>query len=110
MNARAINSAAGVVLAAMKQRQTAAGIAAALDAAGLLMSPETAAEIAKQSPWQRATDGLNALVDAGVGFHFEPDGHISNPAGGEHIEWDHGRERFVLTAESGLDAEAGERP
>jgi hypothetical protein len=45
VNASRINSAAGVVLAAMKQRQTAAGIASALDAAGLLMSPETAAEL-----------------------------------------------------------------
>ncbi len=53
---------------------TAAGIAAALEAAGLLQSPESAA-----SPWERAVAGLNALVDADVIFHVEPDGHISAP-------------------------------
>lgn len=48
------------------------------------------------SPWQRATDGLNALVDAGIGFHIEPDGHIANPFGDEHIEWDRSAERWRL--------------
>ncbi|KPL29095.1 hypothetical protein JI76_28680 [Streptomyces anulatus] len=47
MNARRINAAAGVVLAAQKQRNTATGIAAALEAAGLLQSPESAAERAQ---------------------------------------------------------------
>ncbi|MDX3074582.1 hypothetical protein [Streptomyces sp. MI02-7b] len=45
MNARAINAAAGVILASMQRKQTAAGIAADVEAAGLLMSPETAAEL-----------------------------------------------------------------
>ncbi|MGW9249710.1 hypothetical protein [Streptomyces badius] len=45
MNARRINAAAGVILAAQKQRQTPAGIAAALEDAGLLQSPESAAEL-----------------------------------------------------------------
>ncbi|WP_037616321.1 hypothetical protein [Streptomyces aureus] len=46
MNARSVNAAAGVVLAAMEQgRRTATGIALALDAAQMLMSPETAAEL-----------------------------------------------------------------
>ncbi|WEH40769.1 hypothetical protein [Streptomyces sp. AM 2-1-1] len=39
-------------------------------------------------PWERAVEGLNALVDAGESFHVEPDGHISNPVGDQHIEWD----------------------
>lgn len=47
MNARAVNAAAGVIHAAMKTRQTAAGIAMAVEVAGLLMSPETAAELAR---------------------------------------------------------------
>ncbi|MFD8970508.1 hypothetical protein ACFV0C_36900 [Streptomyces sp. NPDC059568] len=47
-------------------------------------------------PWQRATDGLNALIDAGVPFHIEPDGHISNPSGNEHIEWDRATQRWRL--------------
>lgn len=45
MNVRAINSAAGVILAALEQNRVPAGIAAALDAAGLLNSPEHAAEV-----------------------------------------------------------------
>lgn len=45
MNTRPVNSAAGVILAAMQQKQTAAGIAMALEAAGLLMSPEAAKDL-----------------------------------------------------------------
>lgn len=44
MNARRVAAAAGVVFAAMKTRQTATGIAAALESACMLQSPETAAE------------------------------------------------------------------
>lgn len=47
MNARAVSAAAGVVHAAMKTHSTAAGIAMAVEAAGLLMSPEVAAELAR---------------------------------------------------------------
>lgn len=46
MNTKLINSAAGVINAALTQNRTAAGIALALDSAGLLMTPETAAELA----------------------------------------------------------------
>ena len=49
------------------------------------------------SPWERAVAGLNALVDAGVDFHVEPDGHISAPFSDEHIEWDLKARRWVLT-------------
>ncbi|WP_262058575.1 hypothetical protein [Streptomyces sp. STR69] len=45
MNTKAINSAAGVINAALTQGRTAAGIALALDSAGLLITPETAAEL-----------------------------------------------------------------
>lgn len=44
MNARRVAAAAGVIHAAQKNRQTAAGIAASLEAAQLLQSPESAAE------------------------------------------------------------------
>ncbi|WP_406143688.1 hypothetical protein [Streptomyces anulatus] len=160
MNAKRINAAVGVVLAAQKQRQTAAGIAAALEAAGLLQSPESAAEVVvlrervaeleaeaygdavirlvdpvsqirhlhacvaaqrsradvldhlcgtyqeraellEGSPWERAVAGLNALVDAGVAFHVELDGHISAPFSDEHIEWDLKAKRWVLTHDDG---------
>ncbi|MFI5664631.1 hypothetical protein [Streptomyces sp. NPDC051684] len=46
MNCRAINAASGVIFAAQQQGRLAAGIALALDSAGLLNSPEHAAEFA----------------------------------------------------------------
>jgi plasmid replication initiation protein len=45
VNAKLVNSAAGVILAALQQNRTAAGIALALDSAQMLMTPETAAEL-----------------------------------------------------------------
>ncbi|WP_051858501.1 hypothetical protein [Streptomyces cellulosae] len=44
MNTKLVNSAAGVILAALTQNRTAASIALALDSAQLLMTPQTAAE------------------------------------------------------------------
>ncbi|KOV86110.1 MULTISPECIES: hypothetical protein [unclassified Streptomyces] len=49
MNTRSVNSAAGVILAAMQQNRTPAGIALALESAGLLMSPEAARDMASVS-------------------------------------------------------------
>lgn len=40
-----VNSAAGVINAALTQNRTAAGIALALESAQMLMTPETAAEL-----------------------------------------------------------------
>ncbi|WP_030992175.1 hypothetical protein [Streptomyces sp. NRRL S-1813] len=154
MNVRAISAAADLICRSMKRKHTAAGIAADLDAAGMLQSPETAAELEQQattgrmaviedvaawlksvgetgaaylvstcdisegqapgadvSPWQRAVDGLNALATAGIPVHVEPDGHISNPCGTEHIEWDRAAERWVLTHdEDDADAEPHPEP
>lgn len=45
MNTKAVNSVAGVILAAQRQDRTPAGIALALESAQLLMSPEIAAEL-----------------------------------------------------------------
>ncbi len=54
MQTRAVNAAAGVLLAAMQQgRQTPTGLALALDAAQLLNSPEAAAEFEKLLRWHR---------------------------------------------------------
>ncbi|MFI2426562.1 hypothetical protein ACH5A7_21110 [Streptomyces sp. NPDC018955] len=47
MNTKSVSSAAGVILAALQQNRVPAGIALALDAAGLLMTPETAQELAE---------------------------------------------------------------
>ncbi|MFC8625646.1 hypothetical protein [Streptomyces anulatus] len=53
-------------------------------------------DLPENGPWERALDGLNALVDAGVPVHIEPDGHIANSSGDEHIEWDRGAGRWRL--------------
>ncbi|MFE9936368.1 hypothetical protein [Streptomyces hirsutus] len=60
MHTRAINTAAGVLLAAMQQgRQTPTGLAIALDSACLLNSPETAAELERLR--ERSTAALSEL-------------------------------------------------
>lgn len=71
-------------------------------------------ELEAASPWERAVAGLNALVDADVVFHVEPDGHISAPFSDEHIEWDRKARRWVLTHDEDeglppLPTEAAER-
>ncbi|MFF1297980.1 MULTISPECIES: hypothetical protein [unclassified Streptomyces] len=45
MNTKLVNSAAGVINAALTQNRTAAGIALALDSVQLLLTPEMAAEL-----------------------------------------------------------------
>ncbi|MFI6251451.1 hypothetical protein [Streptomyces sp. NPDC051016] len=45
MNTKSVNTAAGVILAALTQNRTAAGIALALDSAQLLLTPEVVAEL-----------------------------------------------------------------
>ncbi|MFG3174897.1 hypothetical protein ACGFZC_07440 [[Kitasatospora] papulosa] len=57
----------------------------------------------EEGPWDRAVEGLNALVDADVAFHIEPDGHISNPLGDEHIEWDRDANRWRLVHDDDTD-------
>jgi hypothetical protein len=49
VNTQRVNGAAGVILAALEQNRTPAGIALALESAGLLMTPETAADMASVS-------------------------------------------------------------
>ncbi|MFI8254113.1 hypothetical protein [Streptomyces filamentosus] len=57
-------------------------------------------------PWQRAVDGLNALIDAQVPFHIEPDGHIANSCGDEHIEYDRAAGRWRLVHDDATETEA----
>ncbi|WP_329592189.1 hypothetical protein OG195_27465 [Streptomyces sp. NBC_01362] len=59
MNTKRVNAAAGVIHAAQRTRQTATGIAVVLEAAGLLQSPESAAE---QLALVAEVDKLRALV------------------------------------------------
>lgn len=79
MNTRLVNSAAGVILAALQQHRTAAGIALALDSAQLLLTPavtdelkqlqERVAELEEKSsralPWAAAMpdDDLHLFLD-----------------------------------------------
>ncbi|MFE0800134.1 hypothetical protein [Streptomyces sp. NPDC058812] len=49
MNTRRVNGAAGVILTALQQNRTPAGIALALESAGLLMTPEMADDMASVS-------------------------------------------------------------
>jgi len=94
-------------LTEIRDRFTASGAAHKSDVSWLIQQVEQARRIAvglenenarltSADPWQRAVDGLNALVDAGIGFWIEPDGHISNPLGDEHIEYDRETERWRL--------------
>jgi folate-dependent tRNA-U54 methylase TrmFO/GidA len=47
MNTRLVNTAAGVIMAALTQNRTPAGIALALDSAQMLLTPEMTAELAR---------------------------------------------------------------
>jgi hypothetical protein len=61
VNTKNVNSAAGVILAALEQNRTAAGIALALESAGLLMTPETAADMASVAELKREHEANAAL-------------------------------------------------
>ncbi|MFJ5217236.1 hypothetical protein ACIP98_21245 [Streptomyces sp. NPDC088354] len=53
-------------------------------------------EVKGASPWVRLVDGLNALAEADMPYHFEPAGVISNPLGPQVVEFDAARLRWVL--------------
>ncbi|MFD6421577.1 hypothetical protein [Streptomyces sp. NPDC060198] len=65
-------------------------------ASGQSTAARRALGLSDLAPWERAVEGLNALVDASIPVHIEPDGHISNPTGDEHIEWDQTAKRWRL--------------
>jgi hypothetical protein len=63
MNARSVAAAAGVVQAAWERgRQTAAGVAMAIDSAGMLNSPETAAELVRLREERHSTNESVSLA------------------------------------------------
>ena len=78
MNTGAVNSAAGVILAALTQNRTATGIALALDSAQLLMTPEMAAELerlrARVAELEVAVESPELCADCG---HME-DAHSND--------------------------------
>ncbi|MEQ4610654.1 hypothetical protein ABMX48_31575 [Streptomyces cavourensis] len=84
--------------AAHDERRTTASLAEQLLTAtsGQSTAARQPLGLPEEGPWQRAVDGLNALVDAGVPFHIEPDGHIANSTGDQHIEWDRTAARWRL--------------
>lgn len=70
MNTKLVNSAAGVILAALTQNRTAAGIALALDSAQLLVTPETLGELKRM---QDRIAELESLLSAATEFRvWEP--------------------------------------
>lgn len=71
MNAKRVRAAEGVIFAAQKTKLTAAGIAASLEATGMLQSPESAAELVALRA--RVTE-LEAAATAVRGQHYEVDG------------------------------------
>jgi hypothetical protein len=85
VNARGVSSLAGVIHAAMQTHSTAAGIAMAVDAAGLLMSPETAAEIERL---RASATGAHRRIEEVLDYLAEKDAvQLSEDAGvmGFHI-------------------------
>jgi hypothetical protein len=113
LNARSVNSAAGVVQAAMEQgRRTATGIALALESAQLLMSPETAAELERLA--SQVVELQNAMSEHrndAARARRERDlmrERVSEPNGCAHCgeaKRSHGR-RYI----SGVGGHAWERP
>lgn len=71
MNAQRVNSAAGVILAALTQNRTAAGIALALESAGLLLTADVQSELnaldgARLSLWEEecASERLRVALES----------------------------------------------
>ncbi|MFJ8224925.1 hypothetical protein [Streptomyces griseus] len=87
------------------ERRTVASLAEQLlnATSGQSTSARRTLGLPENGPWERAVDGLNALVDAQIPFHIEPDGHISNPSGDEHIEWDRKAGRWHLVHDDETD-------
>ncbi|MDV5145876.1 hypothetical protein R1T08_17090 [Streptomyces sp. SBC-4] len=82
MNAKRVQAAEGVILAAMKNRVTAAGVAVALESACLLQSPESASELVRlrslldARPLELTGEQRDALSDAGnraMNDHYHDD-------------------------------------
>lgn len=114
MNTRLVNTAADVILTALTQNRTAAGIALALDSAQLLMCPETAAEMERlrervaeleaaqafvpqteRSRWVDIADVLNAAHDAGMPVSIDLDGTLTDHRGWS-VVWDRETERWTV--------------
>lgn len=64
MNAKRVRAAEGVIFAAQKTKLTAAGIAASLEAACMLQSPESAAELVALREENTALHALVAQLGA----------------------------------------------
>ena len=82
---RAINAAAGVIHAAMQQGKTIpTSIAYALDSAGLLNSPEIAAEL--EHLRKRVAEAATEPVCAGAAIDHDETGICNHPEVGEFPE------------------------
>jgi hypothetical protein len=70
VNTKAVNSVAGVILDAQTKDRTPAGIALALDAAGLILTPEIAAEVNRLR--DRLTEYQRPADEAPIAFALTP--------------------------------------
>lgn len=77
MNTRRVNSAAEVILAALAQNRTAAGIALALESAGFLVTPGVD-EQARPAPYT-ATPEAHAQMRAAMSRHFAGQTEVPSP-------------------------------
>ena len=85
MNTKLVNTAAGVINAALTQNRTAAGIALALDSAQLLLTPETTAELVRLR--ERVAEleqqsAVRALTDEADDDCSHPNGYGPNGCAG----------------------------
>lgn len=107
MNTKLVNSTAGVINAALTQNHTAAGIALALESAGLLMGPDTAAELARlraehavprteRSYWDDIATALNAALAVGMSVGVDLDGTLTDHNAWS-VVWDQAAERWAVS-------------
>lgn len=88
MNTKTVNSAAGVILAALTQNRTAAGIALALDSAQLLMSPDTPAELNRLG--DRVLELEQMLAEKDRPVDEDPIAFVLTEQAGEHCDHPNG--------------------
>lgn len=104
MNTKLVNSAASVINAALTQNRTAAGIALALESAGLLTTPGTAPAPAptevfvpqtERSRWVDIAAAMNAAHDAGMPVGIDLDGTLTDHRMWS-VVWDRDAERWTV--------------
>jgi hypothetical protein len=118
VNTKLVNSAADVINAALTQNRTAAGIALALESAGLLTTPGTAAEPApaevfvprtERSRWVDIAAALNAAHDAGMPLAVDLDGTLTDHRSWS-VVWDRETARWAVAGYEDDNADVARDP